>query len=230
MQPIGVLGGMGPEATILFMQKVIDAVDASDDRDHVPLIVMQNTQVPSRIAALIEGTGDDPGPALQKMARQLHAAGAVALAMPCNTAHHYAQQISDAVDIPFLNMVDLAVAQALTLSGSAARVGLLGSPALRRVGSFEPALARAGLSAVYSDHDDRVLAIIRTIKANGTSPQTAAALREIAQDLADKGADCLCICCTEFSLHAGDLASDLVVFDALDCLVAATVEAAQATP
>ncbi len=66
------------------------ASPAQDDADHIPLIVDQNPQVPSRISHLIEGTGDDPGPVLADMARRLVAGGAEALAMPCNTAHHYA--------------------------------------------------------------------------------------------------------------------------------------------
>ena len=69
MRPVGILGGMGPEATILLMQRIMAAVPARDDSDHVPLIVHQNPQVPSRIAALIEGTGTDPGPVLAGMAR-----------------------------------------------------------------------------------------------------------------------------------------------------------------
>ncbi len=85
---VGILGGMGPEATVLLMQKVIAAVPARDDSDHVPLIVDQNSQVPSRIRRLIEGVGEDPAPVLAAMARRLEAAGAEALAMPCNTAHH----------------------------------------------------------------------------------------------------------------------------------------------
>ena len=87
---VGILGGMGPEATVLLMQQVIAAVPARDDADHVPLIVDQNRQVPSRIRRLIEGTGEDPRPVLAAMARRLQGRGPQALAMPCNTAHAYA--------------------------------------------------------------------------------------------------------------------------------------------
>ena len=68
MRRIGILGGMGPEATLLIMRKTLEAVDAGDDADHIPLIVDQNPQVPSRIAHLIEGTGPDPAPMLAQMA------------------------------------------------------------------------------------------------------------------------------------------------------------------
>ena len=90
---IGILGGMGPAATVLMMQRIIAAVPAEDDRGHIPLLVDSNTQVPSRIAALIEGTGADPTPELIRMARRLEAAGAEGLAIACNTAHHYVPRI-----------------------------------------------------------------------------------------------------------------------------------------
>ncbi len=105
---IGILGGMGPEATVLLMSRIIARTPAADDSDHVPLLVDNNTQVPSRIKALIEKTGEDPGPVLTDMARRLEAAGVAALAMPCNTAHHYASRIRAAVSIPFLDMIELS--------------------------------------------------------------------------------------------------------------------------
>ncbi|MEH6740448.1 MAG: aspartate/glutamate racemase family protein, partial [Sulfitobacter sp.] len=92
---IGVLGGMGPEATILLQRKVLDAVLARDDSDHIPLVIDMNPRVPSRIAHLLEGTGEDPGPILAAMAERLQNAGCAALAMPCNTAHHYADASTD---------------------------------------------------------------------------------------------------------------------------------------
>ena len=73
---VGILGGMGPQATVLLMERLIAATPATDDADHIPLIVDQNPQVPSRIRHLIEGTGEDPAPTLAAMAGRLAAAGA----------------------------------------------------------------------------------------------------------------------------------------------------------
>ena len=219
---IGVLGGMGPEATILFMQKMVEAVCADDDADHVPLIVHNNTQVPSRIRALIEGGGEDPGPVLAAMAASLQEAGAEALAMPCNTAHCYAAPITDAVSIPFLDMVHLAAGRALELGGAGARVGLLGSPALKMTGVFDGPLADVGLTPVYDGGED-LLGVIRSVKKNGVSPAATEGLRQGAGRLAGRGADIIMVCCTEFSLMADRLRSSLPLFDTLDVLVDACV-------
>ena len=225
MRPVGVLGGMGPEATVLLMQKVLDAVPAQDDADHVPLIVHQNTQVPSRVAALIEGTGEDPAPALRAMAADLQRAGARALAMPCNTAHHYAQAVAESTDLPFLDMI-AGAADALRDAG-AARIGMLASPATRLAGVFERPFAARGLEPVWLQDDAPLLEIIRAVKAGAPQGQTAPALAEQAALLAGQGAQRLLVACTELSLLSEGLPGDLPRTDSLDCLAAEIVDFAR---
>lgn len=216
---VGILGGMGPEATVLLMQKVIDAVPAEDDADHIPLLVDQNPQVPSRIARLLEGTGADPAPALLSMAERLQGAGAEALAMPCNTAHHYAQQIAAAVDIPLLDMVSLAVSEAADRVGGTGRVGILCSPAVRRVGLFDAALAEKGMEPAYPRDEAALLAAIRQIKAEGPVALARATLAAASSDLFSDGAEVQLIACTEFSLISSAVPEGVLAIDTLDRLV-----------
>lgn len=226
MKPVGILGGMGPEATILLMQKCLDAVPARDDADHIPLIVHQNPQVPSRIKALIDGTGDDPGPVLARMAHDLHRAGATALAMPCNTAHHYAAAIKDATDLPFLNMLELT-AETLSKAG-AHRVGMLASPATRLTGVFDTPFAARGLTPVSVPDDGAILDIIRAVKAGASQAALKANLTHQAQLLLDRGADHLLVACTELSLITDALPADAPWTDSLDCLVDGIIRFARA--
>ena len=222
-RPIGILGGMGPEATVLLQQKLIAAVPARDDSDHIPLLIDMNPQVPSRIAHLIEGTGEDPGPTLAAMARRLETAGAAALAMPCNTAHHYADAITDAVSIPLLNMVELAASHAAELLGPTGRVGMLASPAVRRTGLFDKALQTHGLSALWPDDEAPLLAAIRNIKVNGPTAATRATLAEASATLAVMGADLQFVACSEFSLIADSVAEGVHAIDTVDVLTDAIV-------
>lgn len=219
MRPVGILGGMGPQATVLLMQKVIDAVPARDDADHVPLIVHQNAAVPSRIAALIEGTGPSPLPVLQAMARDLAAAGATALAMPCNTAHAYADGLRAATDLPLLDMLALT-GRALADKG---RIGVLASPATRLSRVFDAHLAPG---FVFPDDDAPLLAMIRAVKAGAAPDAIAPDLRTEATRLMQR-CDHLLIACTELSLAAPLLPQDLPRTDSLDCLTAAIVAHAQ---
>ena len=108
---IGLLGGMGPMATVELMRRVVAATPARDDADHIRMIVDNNPKVPSRIAALIEGTGADPAPVLAAMARGLAIAGADVLAIPCMTAHAYLPAIRAAVAVPVIDMIEVAGAE-----------------------------------------------------------------------------------------------------------------------
>lgn len=220
---IGILGGMGPEATILLQQKLVAAVPARDDADHVPLLIDMNPQVPSRIAHLIEGGGEDPAPVLAAMAARLETAGAAAIAMPCNTAHHYAGAIRAAVTVPFLDMVAAASADAAGRLGTGGRVGFLASPAVRMTALYEAALAAHGLETLWPEDETPMLAAIREIKAGGSAGATGAidALAHAAEALTARGAGLILVACTEFSLVAGRLASaagPVPLVDTLDIL------------
>ena len=217
---------MGPEATILLMQKVLTAVDASDDADHIPLIVHQNPQVPSRIRVLIEGhDGPDPAPVLAQMAMDLEQAGAAALAMPCNTAHHYAATVAGATGLPFFNMLDLTAAH-LARAG-ARRVGMLASPATRITGVFDAPFAAHGLEAVIPQDEAPILEIIRAIKAGRSADTLGPRLRSEAEKLIAEGADHLLVACTELSLMTAHLPDTTPWTDSLDCLVAQIVHFAK---
>nr|WP_309502770.1 amino acid racemase [uncultured Roseovarius sp.] len=218
---VGVLGGMGPEATILLQQRLLTTVTARDDAGHIPLLIDMNPQVPSRIAHLIEGTGIDPAPALAQMAQRLEAAGATALAMPCNTAHHYAPQIEAAVSIPLLNMVDLSVAHAVQSAPEGSSIGMLASPAVQRAGVFDPALVWAGMTALWPEDTGLLLDAIRSIKAHGPTPKAHQILQDAAHEMVAKGAALIFVACSEFSLLAPDLRVVAPVIDTVDVLARA---------
>lgn len=227
---IGVLGGMGPEATILLQQKLIAATPAEDDSDHIPLLIDMNPQVPSRIAHLIEETGEDPGPTLATMAQRLETAGAVALAMPCNTAHFYAPAIVKAVKIPLLNMVDLAADHALAKLAPQGAVGMLASPAVKKTHLFENALQARGLTTCWPDDDASMLTAIRAIKANGPCQIARDILSAASAELLAKGASLQFVACSEFSLIAESTAPDANVVDTLDLLARAIIDVASPAP
>ena len=226
-QPVvGVVGGMGPEATVELMRRVIRATPARDDADHIRMIVDNNPKVPSRIKALIEGTGEDPGPTLAAMARGLEAAGADFLVIPCNTAHHYLPVIRAAVSIPVLDMIALTLDR-LQAGGLAVRtIGLLASPAVRLTGLFDARCRAAGLSVIYPEGDDEaaVLTVIRAVKAGSVDDDLARRYAAAADRLVARGADVLLIACTELSgLDGLGTQGRTPVTDTLDVLVEAIV-------
>ena len=97
---------MGPEATVDLMQRIIRLTPALDDADHIRCIVDNNPKVPSRIKAIIEGDGEDPGPCMADMGRRLESWGADFLVIACNTAHYYYGAVQKAVNIPVINLIE----------------------------------------------------------------------------------------------------------------------------
>jgi len=228
MRVVGIIGGMGPEATVLLMSRVITLTPASDDSDHVPMLIDNNTQVPSRIKAIIEKRGEDPGPVLVAMAHRLAEAGAEALAMPCNTAHYYAPLLKEAVSIPFLDMVELTAGHIARLYGSddsstGLRVGMLASPAIRITGVFDRAFAARGLFPVYPQNQDAMLACIKAIKAAGRNDDAIELLQNAAVELTTAGVDLLLVACSELSLIKDSLPDGINVVDSIDVLAEAVI-------
>lgn len=224
----GVIGGMGPEATAEFFHRVVAATPARDDADHLHILIDNNPKVPSRINALIEGHGEDPAPALAAMAKGLERAGADFLVMPCNTAHHYLPQIARAVSIPVLDMVALSVAKLAALKRRPEKIGMLASPAVRLVGLYDRRLRENGFEPVFPDAQDeeRILRIIKAVKANGMDAGLRADYAAVIAALAERNVDAFLVACTELSVLGFPKNIQLPAVDALDVLVAATVETA----
>lgn len=220
---IGILGGMGSAATIDLMRRVMEATPASDDADHIHLLVDQNPKVPSRIDALIHRTGQSPADELVRMARGLEAQGATTLAIACNTAHGYADEIVRAVAIPLLDMVQLtaeAVANRDLPSGTA---GMLASTAVLDLCLYEKAFKDLNIKTLYPEQQAEVLRIIRDVKAHGATGRLRREFNDVARALAGRGVDLIVIACTELSLLTDGLDSNIAVIDALDVLVKAIV-------
>ncbi len=192
---VGILGGMGPEATVDLMQRVIRLTPAADDADHVRMLVDNNPQVPSRIAALIEGKGASPAPALKAMAAGLVAQGADFLAMPCNTAHHYHGEVAADLPVPFLNMVELAADTLAAIEPAVKRVGLLASTALQKIELYEPALRSRQLQVLYpaAARQSRLMDLIRAVKSGGATSEQCQSFSAAARDLEAAGAEVLLI-------------------------------------
>lgn len=218
---IGIIGGMGPAATVDLMQRIIDNTPADDDCDHLHLLVDNNPNIPSRIAALIDKTGLSPAPVMMEMALGLQKQGADVLAIPCNTAHFYHKEVAKAVSIPILNMIDLSANHIKTTYPSYKKVGLLASTALLITKLYEPYCEKHGLELVYPapEDQDKVMNLIKAVKSNQHQPQHVEDYLAVTNNLRVQGADCLLVACTELSVIGFERAPALPHLDALDILV-----------
>lgn len=222
---IGVLGGMGPAATIDFMAKVLrhSQRGAAREQDNVRVIADSNPALPDRNAA-IAGTGPSPAPALAAMARGLAAAGAGVLAMPCNAAHAFADAVRAATPLPFIHLIDEAVAAVRHRHPEARRIGVLAVAGAAEAKLYERALDAAGLTAVTPDDAARAafMDTIWQIKRGELDVGTAG-VRATAHHLLDQGAEIIIAGCTEVPLVIADGELPVPLIDATDVLAERTV-------
>lgn len=222
---IGVLGGMGPAATADFLARLAANSGAVDDSEQPRVLIDSNPYVPDRNAARA-GVGESPGPALAAMARGLVAAGAEVLAMPCNAAHGWALDASTATTVPFVDMIEAAVAEVAALQPRPRAVGLLAVAATLDGRIYHHRLEDAGIAVVECDRTG-LQDLVSRIKAGDTGANVAIAMRALAADLAARGAEAIIAACTEVPLVLAAAAVPVPFIDATASLVRATLLAAR---
>jgi aspartate racemase len=223
---VGVIGGMGPAATVHFMGRVLDLTPAASDQDHLHLIVDNNSGVLDRNAA-VAGSGPSPAPVLVAMARGLQRAGAEMLVMPCNTAHAFAGAIVAASDLPFIDLIEAASDEAA--SHQASRVGVLAADGCVQAGLYQHAFARRHIAPILLEPraQARFMALLHAIKAGDRGPDVRWGMRALAGELVAAGAEALVAGCTEVPLVLGPEDVSVSLTDSLDALARATIAAAK---
>lgn len=190
---LGVLGGMGPAATLLFLTKVQAYTPAEKDQDHIRVIADINPKAPDRN---IPGAG--AGAVLAEMAGALHGAGAEVLAMPCNTAHAHADLIQRSSGLPLIDMIDLG-AEAAQRSG-AMRAGVLGTKGALRLYREYLAARAMGLVSLSPERQEAFMVTLYRIKAGDLGDDVKREMQGYAAELQALGAEVLIAGCTELPL------------------------------
>lgn len=198
---VGVLGGMGPGATVDFMSKVIALTPAARDQDHVRMLVDHNPTVPDRQIDTPEQR-DNVRKALANMAVGLERSGADFLVIPCNTAHGFIDEAVSAVSIPLIHIVTETVRESRRLAGDSSSVGLLATDGCLRAGLYNEALVENGQYPILPDDDAqaRLMQLIGRIKSGDQSESVANTMTEIASSLINSGAGVVIAGCTEIPL------------------------------
>ncbi|MBA3063296.1 MAG: amino acid racemase [Atribacteria sp.] len=210
---IGILGGMGPEATIDLFYKIIKFTPAEKDQDHLRIIIDNNPKIPDRTAAIL-GKGEDPLPALRESARNLEKAGADFIVIPCNTAHYFLSSIQKNVKIPVLNMIEEAASETQQRIPQIKKVGLLASIGTYKTEIYHQQFKKFNIEVIYPDKKDKEEAMkaIYAVKAGDLSDEVKGNILKITQKLLDKGAEAIIAGCTEIPLilKEGDVSVPLI--------------------
>lgn len=200
---LGVLGGMGPQATNTFYQFVIDRTDARTDQEHVDALILSDSGMPDRTSAIL-GSEKDREVVYQRLladARLLEGAGCTCIAVPCNTSHFFLDRVQEQIGIPIIHMIRETAR--LLASRGLKRPGILATDGTIRTELYQKEFSAAGIEAVIPSRPAQELVmslIYDDIKAGRDGdPQKFAAVH---QDLLARGCDCGVLACTELSVFA----------------------------
>ena len=196
---LGVLGGMGPQASQVFYQYVIDRTDASCDQEHLPTLILSDALIPDRTKAILSGNTEPVFHHLLKDAKLLEHSGCTAIAMTCNTAHYFADRMQEQLSIPIIHMIR-ETAKFLSDNGKR-RPGILATDGTIQTGLYQNACEAVGLEAVAPEAEIQklVMSIIYDEIKSGKKGSWDK-FQKIDQALQDMGCDCAILACTELSV------------------------------
>lgn len=201
---IGVIGGMGPEATAYFYWLIIKNTKAPKDQEHIHVIIDSYPQIPPRTDAIL-GKGPSPLPYLIESARRLAQAGAEILVIPCITAHYYYDKLTSKINLPVINLLQVTVDEIRRRLPKAEKIGVMGSTGTMRSGLFHRSLEKAGLtplSPTEAEQKKIMQAIFGSqgIKAGVTAGKPRTTILNLALKLINRGAEAIIAGCTEIPL------------------------------
>ncbi len=224
---VGVLGGMGPAATVDFYDKLVRATPAACDQDHVRVVIWADPTTPDRSRALL-GDGPDPTPWLTYGVQALTGAGAELIAIPCNTAHAFLEPLRrTAGSVPILDMIENTNYRVRALDPPIRILGLLATSGTIAAGLYHAPLEAAGIQVIVPEVREGKNAVMLAVARIKAGQDAADLLAEAIGDLLARGAQVVLAGCTEISLAVRTIRLSVPVIDPAQILAEDAVAWAQ---
>ena len=226
---LGILGGLGPMATVYFYELLTRHTDAACDQDHIDIIINSHASTPDRSAFITGRSDEDPLAVMVDDIRRMKTYGADIVAIPCNTAHYFYDKLKASTDLPILNIMEETAATLASIGVK--RAGILATDGTVYSGTYDRFLSAHGIDCIRPSVDDQktVMRIIYDDIKNGKTPDVDAFLA-VSERLRAMGADALILGCTELSLIKRQYSLPKHYIDSLDVLAARAIEACGKTP
>lgn len=224
-ESIGVIGGIGPEATFQFCSAVVKHTKARVGSDHIRQLVDCNPKLPD-VNSSVLGTGPSVESALRAAAIGLEQAGADFLVMICNAAHFYEATLREAIRIPFVSLIEVAVQAVASTVPRGCAVGVLATDGCIASQVYTKALQARELREIPIDeeHMSAFLSVLSDVRRNAVSADSIDRMSAITQSLIDEGARCLIAGCTEAVCVLERLDIDTPIVDPVDELAKKVVD------
>ena len=206
MKTIGVIGGLGPMASVYLTELITRMVEADRDQEHPRVLTYSIPDTPDRTAFLLGKSDENPLPCLQEAAQILEKAGADFLAIPCVTAQFFHEKIQESVSIPVLSLI-ADVAEEVESLGVRS-VGIMATDGTIKSGLLEKDFTNRGIRVVLPEAEGQkeVMSLIYDMVKTGRIDEYEGAKEAIrrmetqSDILLARGAERVILGCTELSL------------------------------
>jgi len=227
---IGILGGMGPEATVYMFNLLIKKTEVKKDQDHIRVIILSDPGVPPRTDAIL-GKGPSPVPYLVKGVKTLKGAGADFIIMPCVTAHYFIPEVKEQVDFKLVSLVEESVKWAKLKVAGLKKAGIVASTGTLKSRLFDEAFGRAGIELIAPEGkaQKQVMEAIfgeGGIKTGYTEGRPREIILRYVRKLIERGAEAVIAGCTEVPLVLRDEDISVPLIEPMRITAEAGIEAA----
>lgn len=223
MRKLGVIGGLGPMATAVFMKMVVEMTDAAVDQEHIEMIIYNCPRIPDRTKFILGQSSLDPAPEMIEIGKNLVGQGAELIAIPCITANYFYEQLSDGIHARIINIIDEIYAylaeRDIRCAGLMATSGTIESRLFQRV--FEERGCKLAIPSPERQRD--VMHVIyENVKAN--RPVEMDRFLAASQELREAGAEVVILGCTELSVVRESCQIGAGFLDAMQLMAKCAVE------
>lgn len=220
---LGIIGGVGPLATMFLGEMIVRRTKATKDQEHVHTIIDNDTTIPDRTAYILDQTKENPIPYLTKDIEKLVSVGAEVICIPCNTAHSFYEEMQHSSPVPVLHMIRETAKQAAT--SGAKNVGILATDGTLTAGVYQKALLEVGIEPIIPDQETQhlVMSVIYDyIKAG--KDVTLQQWNRIEEVMKSRGCDKIILGCTELSIVNKELKLSDLYIDSLIVLAESAIK------
>lgn len=232
---IGILGGMGPEATLYLFQRIIKNTEAVRDQDHFRVLIDNNPKIPDRTPAIL-GLGENPLPLMIDSVKNLERAGADFIAIPCVSAHYFIEELRKGIAIPVISIIDEVAGAIQRRLPEIKRIGLIATTGIVRAGLFQDRLTEMGVEVLVPTgeaQENLVMSAIygeSGIKAGFISSENKEKILQSSNEMIERGAEGIIGGCTEVPLVVQQNDTEVPFFDSVDILALAAIRMARGRP
>jgi aspartate racemase len=221
---IGIVGGMGPEATLDLFYKILKNTPAETDQEHIHLIIDNNTKIPDRTSFIL-GKGENPFPYILKSAKMLEGDGVSAICMPCNTSHYFEGELVKNLTVPFISIIKSVIGTLKDEYRNAGSVGIIATVGTLKTKVYEEPLMQEGYAVILPEDplEEKIMNMIYSVKS-GRLKENTRELEDILDWFKEKGCDVVIAGCTEIPLLIPYIKPVLPVIDSTLALAKKIIE------